>query len=443
MNTLHPVANSVEREIFDSIFQQREPVVRIDSPPGAGKTYLNESLGALAALHMKWRVALVTPKNDQAYDLATRVKTRFPRARVELLHREGALVPPAVDSAGVVRLTDARLLAPRESIVVATVDKFSNALPHFGDDSFQLVVVDEAFQTTVAQAIGAVSASPQLAMIGDPGQLKPYIEVDEDRFEDARDMVHWALPEELARRFPMIPRFGLPHTRRLPLDTVPFVQPTFYPDLKFTSLATYDERRIAFATRGFGNGLDRALDALEAGASLVMITLPALGFAKTVDEELSQLATDVAVRLLERRVSWPHEDRVLTGADIAYVDTHVNSGTETSTRLARAGIAPAFANTPEVVQGRQAPIVIAKHPLSGVPRASSFDMDPGRLCVMLSRHQLACIVVTRADVPDALSKYEHDCGERRAGRPDDIWTGFQAHRHFYELIAAHGRVYSA
>jgi AAA domain len=432
---------SVERQIFDAVFQLREPVVRVDSPPGAGKTFLNESLGGLSALHMKWRVALVTPKNDQAYDLATRVKNRFPRARVELLHRKGALIPPAVGAAGVVLTTDARQLSPRETIVVATVDKFSNALPCFANDSFQLVVVDEAFQTTVAQALGAVSAAPQVVMVGDPGQLKPFVEVDVARFEDARDLVHWSLPDELERRFPGIPRFGLPHTRRLPLDTIPFVQPAFYPELPFSSLARPEERRVTLTTTALHSGLDDALDAIGQGASLVMITLPPLGFATTVDEGLSQLATDVARRLLERGASWPHQGRPLAPADIAYVDAHVNSGTETSTRLARAGIAPAFANTPEVVQGRQAPIVIAKHPLSGVPAPSSFEMDPGRLCVMLSRHQLACVVVTRADVPAALSKYEHDCGERRAGRPDAIWAGYQAHRRFYELMDSRGRIY--
>lgn len=174
-----------------------------------------------------------------------------------------------------------------------------------------------------------------------------------------------------------------------------------------------------------------------------MIALPPLGFATTVDDDLSQLATDVARRLLERSAAWPHEGRSLTSSDLAYVDTHVNSGTERSTRLARAGIVPAFANTPEVVQGQQEPTVIAKHPLSGVASPFSFDMDPGRLCVMPSRHQLVCVVVTRADLPAALAPYEHDCGERGAGRPDEIWDGYQAHRRFYELTKARGRIYAA
>ncbi len=151
-----------------------------------------------------------------------------------------------------------------------------------------------------------------------------------------------------------------------------------------------------------------------------MITLSALGYPDDVDRQLAEVPSMIGRRLVERGAAWASERRKLESSDVGYVDAHVSSGTLATTAFARAGIKPIFADTPEVVQGRQAPITIAKHPLSGRATASSFDVKPGRLCVMLSRHQLACIIVARADVEVTLSRYEHDGSERLAGRHDDV-----------------------
>ena len=220
------------------------------------------------------------------------------------------------------------------------------------------------------------------------------------------------------------------------------MQPAFYPALPFNAVATAAERKVSFAARGFGTGIDRALDAIEGGATIVMITLPPLGYPDDVDRELAELPSTIGRRLAERGAAWAFAGRHLESSDIGYIDTHVSSGTLATTAFARSGIKPIFADTPEVVQGRQAPIIIAKHPLSGRATASSFDVKSGRLCVMLSRHQLACIIVTRVDVDVTLSHYEHDGSERRAGRHDDVWDGYTAHRTLYDALKKEHRVFT-
>ena len=52
--------------------------------------------------------------------------------------------------------------------------------------------------------------------------------------------------------------------------------------------------------------------------------------------------------------------------------------------------------------------MVVKHPLSGAARFSGFSLDAGRLCVMLSRHQLACLVVTRDGLDHTLEVHKHE-----------------------------------
>ncbi len=53
-------------------------------------------------------------------------------------------------------------------------------------------------------------------------------------------------------------------------------------------------------------------------------------------------------------------------------------------------------NTANKLQGLTYEIVIAWHPLAGLVELDEFHLDPGRLCVMLTRHRQACIVIGRA-----------------------------------------------
>jgi superfamily I DNA and/or RNA helicase len=62
-------------------------------------------------------------------------------------------------------------------------------------------------------------------------------------------------------------------------------------------------------------------------------------------------------------------------------------------------------DTANRLQGRQFQLVVAWHPLSGRRDASAFHLEAGRLCVMLSRHRLGCIVVGRAGIRNQLEAH--------------------------------------
>ena len=228
-------------------------------------------------------------------------------------------------------------------------------------------------------------------------------------------------------------------TRRLPADTVRFVQRSFYPQMPFAATASPQEQRITFDAAGMGDAIDALLDKLAAGNSLVMLMLPAVDRDLTVDEELSATAVTIAERFVQRQGRW--DGAILDSSHFMYVDAHRTSGSDAHLRfLASPQVHATKVGTPEVVQGLEAPIVIARHPLSGLKEISSFDLMPGRLCVMVTRHKLGCVLLGRADFPETMRRYEHDCGARLAGLADDVWRGFIANRELYDLLHEENRI---
>ena len=85
--------------------------------------------------------------------------------------------------------------------------------------------------------------------------------------------------------------------------------------------------------------------------------------------------------------------------------------------------------------------MLIAHPLSGVVKPSGFDLDPGRLCVMASRHQSALLVFSRDHVTETLDKYIPSA-EQSLGKPDHVGSGLHANRKFWNGLVDAGRVIS-
>jgi len=86
----------------------------------------------------------------------------------------------------------------------------------------------------------------------------------------------------------------------------------------------------------------------------------------------------------------------LREADVAVAVSHNDQKNALRARLADEGLGEVVVNTANKLQGLTFEVVIAWHPLAGLLDADAFHLDPGRLCVMLTRHRHACIVVGRA-----------------------------------------------
>ncbi len=429
----------LEEAIAGALFGPN-PISIVKSPPGAGKTYLVECAVAVAVGQPGLRVAVVTPGVSQLYDIGERLLA-YRQPRLELVHATHRHLPPELQG----RITASNGWAPGLNIgpgvVVANVHVLSANLTKLGRDVFDLLILDEAYQLAASDYMKIAHLAPRVLMVGDPGQLKPVVSVDTANLEASPHKIHLSAPAYVLDRFPDTPLYGLPVTRRLLPDTANLVQASFYRDLLFRSAVDPSERRLRFGVAGVEPVVDSALDAMASGHSLVAITLP--GSAPAHDEadvELAALIARVADRVLTRQAEWVGQ-RVLTENDIGCIDPHVISGGVIGDALRQSGRGGIRVDTVERWQGLQMPISIVRHPLSLIEQPVAFDLEAGRWCVSLSRHQIGCIIVARESVTDLIRDYVHGCDTVAAGARDVTWDGFEAHRTIWRTLMSEGRIY--
>lgn len=91
-------------------------------------------------------------------------------------------------------------------------------------------------------------------------------------------------------------------------------------------------------------------------------------------------------------------------------------------------------DTANKLQGLEFDLVVAWHPLAGLPDADGFHLDPGRLCVMLTRHRHACIVVGRAADADLVDGVPSDNEVWLGHDSDPVLDGWFTHRLVFERL---------
>ena len=430
--------------VLNMAIKEASPLLLVDSPPGAGKTRLIEDITLVAVRHAKMSLGIIAPRAEQTFDIVRRLLRLNAEIDIQILQPDDRGLPQDLTAVASLRPPVSKVahLQRGVGVVVGTAAKFYLSVLDFGDNYFDALVCDEAYQLSYADFAPLFSIAQQTILVGDPGQLPPLVSTDTSYFEAAPNKIHWPVPTELRRRFPTVPVMRLPVTRRFAQDTVDFVQPSLYPELPFTSALDGSDRLLRFENSGVIRHIDRALDMLAEGNTIVGLLLPRKeGMLGDVDEELCELMTEITVQIVRRRPSWAMQ-RLLTARDIGCIDAHVTSVAATQRRLRQVeGMQPdVMVNTPEIWQGLERPITIVKHPLSGLSRLDEFALEPGRFCVMLTRHQLGCILVARDGIGDALASHNHDCAGRHLGAPNAEWHGWEAHNYIWRLLEERNRL---
>lgn len=408
----------------------------VKAPPGSGKSHnLLESLDS--AIDDGYRIAIAAQTNNQVDDLCIRFAQRFPD---QFIHRlsSGSYERPESFPMNIEIVTAPKQLSPEPSIVISTVAKWCvSTLEHDHD----ILFVDEAWQMTWADFVAMRSVAQRYIMIGDPGQIPPTVTVEVDRWEVSPVAPHVPAPEIVLenddlRKLTTI--IEMETCRRLPNDSVMLIN-NFY-DFFFDAFAQPGERFL----RPTGpvdpaSRLDSAL-LLLGDHSTIIYTHPTgdEGVPMETDTELAQVAADIVSRLLELgcEVATSADDhdhpKMLTPSLIGIVSTHnlMNSAIEACLPKQFQGSDGVRVTTPERWQGLERPVMIAIHPLSGVRNPSAFDLETGRLCVMASRHQSACIFVTRDHVGHTLEAHLPQA-DQALGRGDTVGKGHAQHRSFW------------
>jgi hypothetical protein len=431
-----------------------QPFVRdlvVDSPPGAGKTGVVERLAVQAAWGSDQRVMIATQTNQQAFDIARRLAVNW-RPEVYLFHREGLVLPTYVDELENLRpVSSVKDFPETPCVVVANSRKWSFA--RIEDGWFDLLIVEEAYQLRDAEFAQLAGFAAQRVLVGDPGQIDPVTSCDTTRWSTMPDGPQVPAPEALLRRRPgQTHRLQLPVSRRLPHDTVEIVQPAFYPELPFEATSAPADRRL-MPGPGSGHRFDGLIDRAAAGATLTLGELPDRVTGE-FDTEMAQAIVDLIERLLERgtrvrdREFLPEDERemALEPKEIGVTCGHRSQVYAIQERLGaleeRTGLdlSEILVETSDRFQGLERQVMVVHHPLAGRLTAQDFHLDAGRLCVMLSRHRVACFVLGRGGMEARLARQAPAVSRVLSHVPDAAFSGARRHRELLALLRAQDRV---
>ena len=424
-------------EVLREFLRSSDRLCVVKAPPGSGKSYnLLEALDS--AVDDDYRIAIAAQTNNQVDDLCDRFVKRYPGHGI-VRFSGASYQKPADLHPDISIVTDKKQLPDGPCVVVGTVAKMGLVdIVNLHD----LLFIDEAWQMTWADFLTLRDVAKRYVMIGDPGQIPPTVTVTVDRWEISPTAPHLPAPDIVlnTKEFRDITTvLNLDTCRRLPADSVDLVR-GFY-DFEFHALAKPGERFVRPSKRvDLAIPMDRAISMLETHSTTVL-TLPTNeeGVANEPDTELAETVATLVNRLLGLNcvfsadaadMSSPHE---LAPQHIGIVSTHnlMNTAIEKALPKKFRGTGGIRVTTPERWQGLERPVMIAVHPLSGVMLPSSFDLETGRLCVMASRHQSACIFVTRDHVGATLDTHL-PVADQALGRSDIVGRGHKQHTDFWK-----------
>jgi hypothetical protein len=389
------------------------------APAGAGKSHFIGTVAEQAlsrSSNAPSTIAIATPTNDQAHGLIHSLAARFPSMDIAFLHATGREL--AVRPANVTEV-DSRS-ANAHAVVVATLDKFGHPKTRPLLQAFQYLCIDEAYQADAAKYFGVGALADRHLLVGDPGQLDPFTTIE--------DHARWrGLPEDpvqtavsvLLHNHPSLTQAQFPITRRLPASAVPVVR-SFYGAHTFEAWTLPTARQVRMSPSmavGHIRTIDAALDT-AAGHGWALLRLPGAPVL-TADPATIEAIVDLIRRTADRSTEVLSEATngtwtPIRASAIAVAVSHNEQKDHLRVALDAAGFNHVRVDTANKLQGLEYDLVVAWHPLSGLPDADGVHLDPGRLCVMMTRHRHACIVVSHASDPEVLTM---------TPPPGDVWLG--------------------
>jgi len=417
----------------------KEQAVVVAAPAGAGKSYLVES--TVDQLRPRHSVVVAAPTNEQAFDLTRRISDRLSsskrRQRVTHLH-SAAVTPPedVLDRKNVDCLP--RSVPKNAGIVVGTLDKLADAYLRDDLDQRDFLVIDEAYQASSSHYLRVGAIAPTHLLVGDPGQIDPFSTLaDEDYWRGlAEDPVQTAVAV-LMRNHPSTPQHRLPITRRL-APSAALAAAAFYPGHAFEPAVLAGVRQFDLPSAGRRpKSIDRVLD-VAAVSGWGYLELPS-GISVSADPELVSAAVGVVDRVLDRRPTLScerYKSGLLQPDRTAIAVSHRDQVSRVRAALDAIGHIDVVVDTANRLQGLEFDFVAAIHPLAGLAEADGFHLDPGRLCVMLTRHRHACVVVGRAGDSDLLAAVPPATPAYLGWEVDAVLDGWTTHRSIYSTLHA-------
>lgn len=370
------------------------PVTLVNSPPGAGKTWLVSQIVAYLKERSELKIIIGCPTKNGAYDLAVRIESELgpdkdgnPQIAMSV---KDLTPPPGVAKGG-------SGTGGRNVPVIRTIA--SLRLSSSGTDC-DLMIIDEAYQATFADVAAAADHAQQVLFVGDPGQIGPVVTVVTDAFRGKNRAPHMRAPEVFSQ-LEGAAVFALDTTYRLGQETVDAISCLY--DFPFTS-----SRPDRYLTDAFGNRASEIVG-LEIPVADAYDSLPTM-------EAVARYAADlVGTELVEFGEDGLPATRPLKPKDVAVVVSHNAQENTIQSILESFKIAGITVGTADKLQGGQWHAVVALDPLVGYTSAGTHQLAPGRLCVMASRHMTHLTWVHQEGWEDALTDPDLDQTEAMLG----------------------------
>ncbi|WP_394217007.1 AAA family ATPase [Brachybacterium vulturis] len=335
--------------LYETVSGRR--VTIIDSPPGSGKTTLLVNAALWLGANTDLTVTVAAPTRAAATSVAERLADVHEQASVVLaLNGVDKASTTAIHTPG-----SGAFQGHAGDIVVRTMASMAMSTSTTSD----LLIVDEAYQSTFASLTAAAKGSEQVLMVGDPGQIGPVITADTSVFEDSPYPPHGRAPDVL-RNHPSATVAHLPTSYRLGQATVDAIAPLY--DFPFDS--SRPNRHMVGHDEIESIQIDRP-DPLDLYADVARLA------ASYVGKEV--VAADGS--------------RPLTPSDVCVVAGDNMAVNGIAGFLSTMGKYPGITvGTADRLQGGQWHAVIALDPLASASTVSEHHLALGRLCVMASRH---------------------------------------------------------
>ena len=380
----------------------------VDSPPGAGKSTLVREIGHRARRDQQ--VPIVVQTNDQADDmlrgfLSDQQQGRKP-VRVGRLHA-GDYVPPAdLGASRELAFSNSIAHLHDSDVIVSTAAKWATI---DSNHTWPFGIVDEAYQMRSDSLLLIGDMMESLLLVGDPGQLAPFTTADDSQFRGRPLSPIETAAATILTTQPATARHALQTSWRLPSHAAGLISDAFY-QVPFAAATKPRQRQLRRGVTSLHRG--RPADAVNRATrhGWAYVELDDLPMPQA-DPEAINVIVDVVKELIEADVTIEDENgsRKLRPSDIAVGVTHRDQRDHVRTGLQNAHVRTGLAvdqvivDTANVLQGREFQVVVVWHPLSGRRDVDAFHLDAGRLCVLLSRHRQACIVVSRGGIRDQLA----------------------------------------
>jgi predicted RecB family nuclease len=350
------------REMRDQALALDSSTLVIQGPPGTGKTYRGARLIS-ELVRAGARVGLTAFSHKAIDNLCEAVESAareeglaFVGTRHGTQGHDGALITAA--SGGDYAASQ---------VVAATSWHFA---PGKTDHAFDYLVIDEAGQFALADALAAGTAARNLILLGDPSQLSQVVQGTHPEGSDASALGHVLGDHDT---IPVDRGIFLDVSWRMRPDICSFISSEFY------------EGRLRSHDRC-------AARATSAGTGLRMLGVEHRGNASCAPEEVEAIRLEIAGLLHGSLTTAEAEERAIVPDDIMVV-TPYNAQAHALKRALPDGVR---VGTVDRFQGQEAPIVFFSMATSSgedAPRDAGFLFSRHRLNVAISRAQALAYLV--------------------------------------------------